>query len=190
MPKARNMIIDGFRKGTQLYKDQYGLYYMFNGREPLTKGDIESYQVLTEESSKDTVSTVGRGLAGAALFGAAGMSASLTGKENKIYTIRVDWDQDIHKNSSASILELDSEFYKVFMIKCTRTEKDEKDREWVKRFFYPERYAQESSEEPQKATSNTEEIRPKLKELKSMFEEGLITEEEYNNKKQELLSKM
>lgn len=37
--------------------------------------------------------------------------------------------------------------------------------------------------------SNTD-IKSKLKELKSMFEEDLITEEEYNSKRQELLGKM
>lgn len=94
MPKARNMIIDGYKKGTQLYKDQYCLYYLFNGKNPMTKNNIENYQILTEESNKDITSTVGRGLIGSALFGHAGISASLTGKENKIYTIRIDWDQD------------------------------------------------------------------------------------------------
>lgn len=45
----------------------------------------------------------------------------------------------------------------------------------------------------QKSSENTTDysnIKTHLKELKSMFEEGLITEAEYNNKKQELLSKM
>ncbi len=191
MPKARNMIIDGYKKGTQLQKDQYGIFYIFNGRNPLGKGDFTSYQILTEESSKDTVSTVGRGLIGSALFGHAGISASLTGKENKIYTIKVYWDKDIYKDSDPSILELDSDFYKTFMLKCARTEEDQKEFEEIKRMLHPERYKQEVQEiENKDKSSDATDIKSKLKELKSMYEEDLITEEEYNKKKQELLSKM
>lgn len=252
MPKARNMIIDGYKKGIQLQKDQYGIFYIFNGRNPLGKEDFTSYQILTEESNKDTVSTVGRGLIGSALFGHAGISASLTGKENRIYTIKVNWDKDVYKDSEPSILELDSDFYKTFMLKCTRTEEDQKEFEEIKRMLHPERYGvqppkyiydytkwlkhnnlkderpkindiywnalddnpdtnpildccrminpkyeefmkkQQSKSEPENNDNNKNntDIKSKLKELKSMFEEDLITEEEYNNKKQELLSKM
>lgn len=191
MPKARNMIIDGYKKGMQLYKDQYCLYYIFNGKNPMTKNNIENYQILTEESNKDITSTVGRGLIGSALFGHAGISASLTGKENKIYTIRIDWDQDCsEKNREPSILELDSDFYKTFMLKCARTEEDQKEYEEIKRIMYPERYTQKSQEMSKNSSVNAIDIKSKLKELKSMFEEDLITEEEYNNKKQELLGKM
>lgn len=191
MPKARNMIIDGYKKGMQLYKDQYCLYYIFNGKNPMTKDNIENYQILTEESNRDAVSTVGKGLIGTALFGHAGISASLTGKENKIYTIRIDWDQDCgEKNREPSILELDSDFYKTFMLKCARTEEDQKEYEEIKHIMYPERYTQEVQETDQNTTSETTDIKSKLKELKSMFEENLITEEEYNSKKQELLNKM
>lgn len=191
MPKARNMIIDGYKKGIQLQKDQYGIFYIFNGRNPLGKEDFTSYQILTEESNKDTVSTVGRGLIGSALFGHAGISASLTGKENRIYTIKVNWDKDVYKDSEPSILELDSDFYKTFMLKCVRTEEDQKEFEEIKRMFHPERYTQESQETSQNSSVDiTTDIKSKLKELKAMFEEDLITEEEYNSKKQELLNKM
>ncbi len=184
------MIIDGYKKGTQLQKDQYGIFYIFNGRNPLDKGDFTSYQILTEESSKDTISTVGRGLIGSALFGHAGISASLTGKENKIYTIKVYWYKYIYKDSDPSILELDSDFYKTFMLKCARTEEDQKKFEEIKRILHPERYKQEIQEANQNTSANPLDIKSKLKELKLMFEDDLITEEEYNNKKKELLSKM
>ena len=36
----------------------------------------------------------------------------------------------------------------------------------------------------------TPDIKSKLRQLKSMYEEDLIIEEEYNTKRQELLSKM
>lgn len=190
MSKARNMIIDGYKKGTQLQKDQYCLYYVFNGKNPITKNDIAKYHILTEESSKDTVSTVGRGLLGSVLFGHAGISASLTGKENKIYTIKIEWDQDSWKGRESSILELDSDFYKTFMLKCARTEEDQKEFERIKRILHPERYTQEVQETNQNTTSETTDIKSKLKVLKSMFEENLITEEEYNSKRQEILGKM
>lgn len=126
MPKARNMIIDGYKKGTQLQMDKYGIFYIFNGRNPLNY-DIKSYEILSEEISKNVKSTVGRGLIGSALFGVAGASAALTGKEDKIYTIKVIWDDYGEKTiREPSILELDSEFYKMFMMKCVRTSEQQK----------------------------------------------------------------
>lgn len=47
-----------------------------------------------------------------------------------------------------------------------------------------------TTQQPVSDISGIADTRLKLKELKSMLEEDLITEEEYNNKKQELLSKM
>lgn len=243
MPKARNMIIDGYKKGTQLQMDNIGIFYIFNGREPIDHIDIESYEVLSEETSKDVVSTVGRGLVGSAVFGLVGTSASLTGKENKIYTIRVNWDKYIWKDGrDYSIFELDQAFYKMFMIKCTRTPQYQKELEeqrncpppkylynyvkwlqynnlkderpkindiyWDALYDNPETNpildccrsinpkweeymkTQQQTKVTDIAYSNTEDIKSKLKELKSMFEEDLITEEEYNSKRQELLSKM
>ncbi len=250
MSKARNMIIDGYKKGTQLQMDEYGLFYIFNGRNPLRSSEIESYEILSEETSKDVVSTVGRGLLGAALFGTAGASASLTGKENKIYTIRINYDDydymnyTMKKNKKGySVLELDQAFYKMFMMKSVRTE-DEQQRmmdaripskytydydkwlefngvqdivpeclpyweagndnpetnpildccrsinpKWEEYMKRQKQSQQETQQSPTQVTDNSD-IKFKLKELKSMFEEDLITEEEYNKKKRELLSKM
>lgn len=248
MAKARNMIIDGYKKGTQLQMDKWGIFYIFNGRNPLN-GEFESYEILTEETSKDVVSTVGRGLLGSAIFGFAGTSASLTGKENKIYTIRANYDDydyrnyTIKKNKKGySILELDQEFYKMFMLKCVRTEEEQRRmmkaripskykydyKKWLEynhlqddfsretqefhdafkegnnpdtnpildccRSINPkwEEYmkAQEQTQPTNIISSDTTDVKSKLKELKSMYEEDLITEEEYNSKRQELLSKI
>lgn len=76
------------------------------------------------------------------------------------------------------------------MLKCAHTEEDQKEYEEIKRIMYPERYIQKSQETSKSSSANAVDVKSKLKELKSMFEEDLITEEEYNNKKQELLSKM
>lgn len=247
MPKARNMIIDGYKKGMQLQMDKWGIFYIFNGRNSLCEEEIESYEVLTEEVSKDVISTVGRGLLGSAIFGFAGTSASLTGKENKIYTIRINWD-DYHEKEKRgySILELDQNFYKIFMLKCAPTEEGRKrimnvripskyrydyhvwikhnnlenatkdelvylekpywnalgenpetnpildccrriNPEWEK---YMKQQEQSYKEQTQKTASDTSDIKSKLRQLKSMYEEDLITEEEYNTKKQELLSQI
>jgi hypothetical protein len=191
MQKARNMIIDGYRKGVQLQKDKYGLFFIFNGRNPLNTLNIESYNILTEQTSKDTISTVGRGLIGSALFGYAGTTAALTGKENKIYTIKVYWDKSIRKDANYSIFELDEEFYKVFMATCARTEQDQKEIDYIHHLLHPDKYPNPNQEQnPDTNNENSIDIKSKLAELKSIYEEGLITEEEYSSKKQELLKKM
>ena len=247
MPKARNMIIDGYKKGTQLQMDKYGLFYIFNGRNPID--GIESYEILTVETSKDVVSTVGRGLFGSALFGLAGTSASLTGKENKIYTIRINYDDFDYMNYTIkkdkkgySVLELDQDFYKMFMLKSVRTEEQQKRMmdaripskykhdydTWLEYYGvqdntpecqpywdalgdgsdtnpildccrsinpkweeYMKQQEQSSQQQQTQSTNNnTSDIKSKLQQLKSMYEEELITEEEYNSKRQELLNKM
>lgn len=233
MAKARNMIIDGYKKGTQLQLDQYGIFYIFNGKNPLNKSDIESYVILSEETSKDVVSTVSRGVIGSTLFGLGGVSASLTGKENKIYTIQVNWDKHIWKDGrNSSILELDQTFYKMFMLKCARTKQDQElidNARMPSKYLYnydkwlehngvkdvvPEclPYWDALGENPETNPildccrminpeweaynkqsihpENHSDIKSKLQQLKSMYEEELITESEYNAKKQELLKQM
>ena len=243
MSKARNMIIDGYKKGNKLQMDQYGLFYIFNGRNPIEP--IKAYEILSEETEKDVTSTVGRGLIGSALFGNAGISASLTSKEHKKYTIRATWFRRTWKDQEEySILELDQEFFKMFVLKsvCTPEEvkriedakipdkfiydvdkwlsdnnipnrKDPKAKVWWDCFYpntrkvppeknpmlAPYRSLNPEYEEYMKAqqqaeiTNNTisdTDVKFKMKELKSMYEEDLITEEEYNNKRKELLDKL
>lgn len=240
MAKARNMIIDGYKKGTQLQMDQYGIFYIFNGRNPID-ANVKSFKILSEETSKDVVSTVGRALIGSALFGNIGATASLTGKENKVYTVHVIWRKqkwnDIEKSS---VFELDTDFYKMFVTKCTCTPEIEAR---LDNLLIPEKYKysykkwcehnnvelvigktrnktfvhalcnnpetnpildccrsinpeweeymkEQQTQSTDIASSETTDIKSKLKELKSMFEEDLITEEEYNSKRQELLDRM
>ena len=184
MPKARNMIIDGYKTGTQLQMDKWGIFYIFNGRNPIDSVDIETYQLLSEETSKNIKSTVGRGLIGSALFGLAGSTAALTGKDDKIYTIRVNWDKYVWKDGrDYSIFELDSEFYKMFMMKCVRTPDEQ-------RLFDESRLPQEVSSQTQTISNNASDITSKLQQLKFMYEEELITKEDYNTKKQELLNQI
>ena len=240
MPKARNMIIDGYKKGTQLQLDKWGIFYIFNGRNPLTKADFVSHQILTEEISKDTISTVGRGLLGSAIFGHAGAAAALTGKENKIYTIRVNWDKTTWEDRDYSILELDGEFYKQFMIDCVRTPEDQKRfdearipskykydvekwladnnipsrrdpraKVWWDSFddgkhpetnpmLEPYRSINPKYEEYMKAQQQNQEAQQpdnednlsKLRELKAMYEEELITQEEYESKRKEIINNL
>ena len=236
MSKARNMIIDGYKKGNKLQMDQYGLFYIFNGRNPIEP--IKSYEILSEETEKDVTSTVGRGLIGSALFGNAGISASLTGKENKKYTIRATWFRRTWKDQEEySIFELDQEFFKMFVVKsvCTPEEveriehtiipdeyiydveqwladnnipnrRDPRAEVWWDCFGsgkhpetntmlapyrslnpeYEEYMKAQQAETNNNSTGDTD-VKSKLKELKSMYEEDLITEEEYNNKRKELL---
>lgn len=243
------MIIDGYKKGTQLQMDEYGLFYVFNGRNPINNIDIESYEVLSKETSKNVVSTVGRGLIGSALLGVTGISASLTGKENNIYIIRVNWDKYIWKDGrDYSVFELDQIFYKMFMMRCIRTPQYQKELEerrnkppekylydykkWLqhnnlqnatkeeliyldKPYFdalgdnpetnpildccrsinpkweeYIKQQEQVNQQQVQPTTNSTSDIKSKLQQLKSMYEENLITEEEYNSKKQELLAEL
>ena len=244
MAKARNMYIEGFNKGYSIKKNNIGEY-------PIRSNNIESYKILSEESYKNVASTITRGVVGTMLIGGVGASAALTGKEDKIYTIYIEW----HNNLGSSIIELDQEYYKLFITKCQPTptnknfksaidcskKKDEPPKyiynyekwlsynninddggvveEYLKalnnfpsknpvldccRSINPEweEYMQQSDNPVQnvedevvsaiedKTTEISTDIKSKLKELKSLFEEDLITEAEYTSKKKDLLSKL
>ena len=61
---------------------------------------------------------------------------------------------------------------------------------WEEYMKQQEQQNTEQQEQQPTQSNNPFDIKSKLQQLKSMYEEDLITEEEYNNKKQELLSQI
>ncbi|MDE5539817.1 MAG: SHOCT domain-containing protein, partial [Bacilli bacterium] len=135
-----------------------------------------------------TTEVTGGGGGGTSIKGAiiggiiAGEAGAIIGSRKPIESVKssstVHDKQSVlmYSNNSSMILKFNSEVYDVLLDLLP-----EKEYEYT---------IHETKESSPNTPSDTTDTKSKLKELKSMFEEDLITEEEYNSKKQELLSKM
>lgn len=123
----------------------------------------------------------GSSIKGAVIGGLiAGEAGAIIGSRKPIEAIKststIHDEQKVllYSTDSAKIFIFNSSIYKVLL-----------------KLLPEKEYESGSQAQPTNITSSdTTDIKSKLRELKSMYEEDLITEEEYNNKRQELLSKM
>lgn len=77
---------------------------------PLDKFEVESYDVITEDTRKSAASGVARGAVGAALLGPVGMLAGLSAKNKSTITVAIRF-----KDGKNSLLEVDEKIYKKFV---------------------------------------------------------------------------
>ena len=112
---AKNMVIAGdyINKGVGgnanivFISMGFGLKNMLQ----LDKSTVESYEVITEETSKSAASGVVRGAVGAALLGPIGLLAGgLSAKNKGALTIALRF-----KDGKNSLLEIDDKKYKVLI---------------------------------------------------------------------------
>lgn len=73
----------------------------------LTKDNIESYEIITEDIRKSAASGISRGIVGGALLGPVGLLAGLSAKNKGIYQIAIQF-----KDGKKSLLEVDDKIYK------------------------------------------------------------------------------
>lgn len=76
----------------------------------VNKKSIESYERITEESTKSASSAVMRGALGAFLLGPVGLLAGASAKNKGVYTIAL-----LFKDGKKSLIEIDDQIYKVFI---------------------------------------------------------------------------
>ena len=76
----------------------------------LNKFEVDSYDVITEDTRKSAASGVARGAVGVALLGPVGMLAGLSAKNKSIVTLAVRF-----KDGKNSLLEVDEKIYKKFV---------------------------------------------------------------------------
>lgn len=77
----------------------------------LTKDNVETWEVVSDEQRKSAASGVARGLVGGALLGPVGMLAGgLSAKNKGTYNIIIQF-----KDGKKSLLEVDTNIYKAIM---------------------------------------------------------------------------
>lgn len=104
MAKARNKVIAGDFEGSPvgtLFGD-----VKVAGR-TISKYQVESYELMTEEKMKSGTSAVFRGAAGVAVLGPVGMLAGLSAKNKEINTVAILW-----RDGKKSLIEVDGKIYK------------------------------------------------------------------------------
>lgn len=112
MAKAKNMVVSGdyLNKPIMLLKDNLVLLVGFVKQYPLNKDTIEEYEVIDEEKSKSTSSTILRAGVGSALLGPLGLLAGVGAKQKGIYNIAI-----IFKDGKKSLIEVDEKIYNKLM---------------------------------------------------------------------------
>lgn len=116
MAKAKNMVIAGDYEKKVVATTVQGIYIMtaFMKTLYLTKENVESYEVITDEHRKSAASGVARGLVGGVLLGPVGLLAGgLSAKNKGIYQVAIQF-----KDGKKSLIEIDDKIYKVLVKSC------------------------------------------------------------------------
>lgn len=112
---AKNMVIAGDYqgKGVGVSLGTPFINIKFGKMLELDKFNLDSYEVITEESRKSAASGVARGIVGGALLGPVGMLAGgLSAKNKGTVTVAVQF-----KDGKKSLLEVDDKIYKAIVQK-------------------------------------------------------------------------
>lgn len=112
MAKAANKVIAGDYKNYNVVTSFGGasLGYFLNIVQ-LSRKNVESFELITDEHRKSAASGIGRGLVGGVLLGPVGMlGGALSAKNKGIYQMAI-----MFKDGKRSLLELDDKTYKGVM---------------------------------------------------------------------------
>lgn len=110
---AKNMVIAGDCQGKGVGISVKGVFITTKIMNPLylTKENVESYEVITEEAAKSAASGAVRGIIGGAILGPVGMLAgSLSAKSKNTIVLAIQF-----KDGKRSLMEVDSNIYKNIM---------------------------------------------------------------------------
>ena len=110
---AVNMVIAGDYKNKGVGAGFKGAFIATSILHPtyLTKDNVESWELITDEHRKSAASGVARGLVGGVLLGPVGMLAGgLSAKNKSTYDIAIQF-----KDGKKSLIEVDKNIYKALM---------------------------------------------------------------------------
>lgn len=168
---AKNKVVAGDYMGNMVMTTISGAIIAigFTKREYINSSTVDYYEVVDSERSISGTSVIGRGALGGLLLGPVGLLAAATAKKKGIHTIAIQF-----KDGKKSVIEVDEKIYKQVI-----------------------RFCAGCSQQNEVHTSNTndspniqQDIPDQIKKLAELKDQGILTEEEFNQKKTELLLKM
>lgn len=114
---AKNTVIAGDYEGKIVCNNNAGVYIPLNfsgsKKVKLDKENIETYEVITEETRKSASSGIMRGAVGAAILGPVGLLAGVSAKNKGLFTVAIKF-----KDGKNSLIEIDDKVYKVLVKQC------------------------------------------------------------------------
>lgn len=176
MASARNMVIDGTFKKKRIIV-QKGCATINAGafrKIRLEPKNVAAYEVATENYQKSATSGVARGLIGGALLGPLGaLAGGVSGKTKGVYRIIITYH-----NGAQSLIEVDDYYYNLIVEKLALLQ------------YQNQTAAAQSAPavEERKTAEAPFSTADEILKYKNLLDTGVITAEEFEKKKQQLLN--
>lgn len=167
MAKAKNIVVDGEFKGKPIivHKDCATINAGAFKKIALNTDNVTEYSVVTEDHQKSASSGIAKGIVGGAIFGPLGaIAGGVSGKTRGIYKLIITF-----RNGAQSLIEVDEGFYGMIIDRLAMVQHQEP---------VPE---QQSAAAPFSAADE-------ILKYKNLMDSGVITEAEFERKKQQLLN--
>ncbi|WP_199798726.1 SHOCT domain-containing protein [Clostridium tetani] len=165
---AKNKVIDGDYKGKSVVPTALGITIVLGlfKKVMINESTVENYEVFDSEKTTSAASAMGRGALGGFFLGPIGLLAATSAKKKGVYVIAIQF-----KDGKRSLIEVNEKVYKQILLLNFRKDDNSK------------------NERSLNASSN-EDIVGQIEKLAKLKDSGILTEEEFSNKKTELLSKI
>lgn len=162
---AKNKVIEGDYKG-KIITSGFGIVTMATGffkSMTLDKNTVSNYEIIDGDKRISASSAIGRGALGHFLLGPIGLMAAASAKKKGVYIIALEF-----KDGKNSLIEVDDKIYKNLIKKLSLIKNNTVN----------------------KAEKIEQNIPEQIKQLAQLKEQGILTEEEFSNKKRQLLEKL
>lgn len=162
---AKNKVVDGDYKGKNVILTAQGITIVtgFLKSIMIDENTIKSYEIFDSEKKTSATSAIGRGAVGSLFLGPIGLLAAASAKKKGVYAVAVEF-----KDGKRSLLEVNEKIYKKMLLL---------------------RFNDTNSINEETLNSNID-IPEQIKKLAELRNDGILTEEEFNNKKAELLTRI
>ncbi|WP_199798546.1 SHOCT domain-containing protein [Clostridium tetani] len=165
---AKNKVIDGDYKGKSVVPTALGITIVLGlfKKVMINESTVENYDVFDSEKTTSATSAMGRGALGSFFLGPIGLLAATSAKKKGVYVIAVQF-----KDGKRSLIEVNEKIYKQILLLNFRKDGNGKNERSLN-------------------ASRNEDIVEQIEKLAKLKDSGILTEEEFSNKKTELLSKI
>lgn len=162
---AKNKVIDGDYKGKSVIVTALGVTIVLGllKKVMIDESTIEAYEVFDSEKKTSVVSAIGKGAVGSFFLGPVGLLAATSAKKKGVYVIAVQF-----KDGKRSLIEVDEKVYKKILLINFRN----------------------GNNVNESVLDDKEDVLDQIKKLGELRDSGVLTEEEFSQKKAELLSRI
>ncbi|GAA0717288.1 hypothetical protein GCM10008905_02780 [Clostridium malenominatum] len=168
---AKNKVIAGDFEGKNVVQSGKGVAIQtgFMKKIDLNEETVKDYEVVGDDKRTSAKSAIGRGAVGSLLLGPIGLIAAASAKKKGIYSVAIQF-----KDGNKSLLEVDDKIYKSMLKALLKVDQNSE--------------LEDNSRSD--TESNQQDVAGQIKKLAELRDQGILTEDEFNIKKTELLAKI